>query len=147
MDDFINIVSLDGLLQQYKVIEDYIKRDLNYLKVIREEKPNLKNWIENISYNGNRYPRRNIGRDQCFMLRNIEQNSDDMKIIGKKIEEKCKLLCLDYGKIIKGKKIPIVERLKHLSEYKEFLGEPVLKRKCSDAFGKKYSGSKLQYYS
>lgn len=149
MNDFVNIVSLEGLLQQYKIAEDFIERDIRQIKIIQEQKPSWNEWISNISYDGNRYtyPSRNLGRDMGIMIHKIDKNRNLMSIKKEKIKEKCLLLGLNSEEIIKAKQIPRIPSLEFLPEYKEFIGEPTRKRRCVDAFGQKYSEIKHQYYS
>ena len=149
MFKFVNIVGLEGLLQQCKIAEDYISRDLKYIKIIQDEKPSWNEWVSNISYEGDRYsyPQRSIARDQGIMFQNIIKSKEIISMKKEKIREKCKLLGLNFEEIMRTKQVPLCHSLEGLPEYMEFKGEPMRKRRCVDAFGKKYSDTRLHYYS
>ena len=148
-EKFISLLNLEGLLQQYQVAEDSIVRDRKFMEIIREVKPNFKDWRDNIHYDGKykSFPKRTIDRDYGVMCYNINKSKEIMKRKKEKIREQCIVLGLNFKEIIETKKIPTIYILTILPEYLEYLNTQERKRTCSYAFGEKYSETRLEYYT
>jgi hypothetical protein len=148
---FITVVELEGALQKYKVLEDSIMRDIEFLKIIVDEKPNFIEWRDKIHYRrtGEHYEKlRDIQKDMIHLSNSIKRDKNLIEKVSQSIDEKCRFLDFDSELIRRTKNIPIVRELLIFPSYTEYLGGIIgSKRTFKNAFGRDYSEMKLFYYT